>query len=150
LEGLIIPAYHIAASAGAGAGVYFLSRSIPASILLFITGVFIDLDHFPDYFREAGLNLDLKRFYCMCNNNILKKAAVYLHSLEALLVFSAFMIFGPAQEWWVKGIFIGFAVHMLMDVFSNISNPLAYFLAYRISIGFDTGKIWGPVKNQKS
>jgi hypothetical protein len=46
----------------------------------------------------------------------------------------------------MTGMLIGFIQHMFLDFINNIKNPLAYFLWYRISVKFDTRKIWGLPK----
>jgi len=68
------PAGHCAASAGFAAAVYGATASLSLAVINFLAGIFIDLDHVPEFlvdtrFKESPLNMfkkegiDTKRFF---------------------------------------------------------------------------------------
>src|ERR1019366_3601947 len=79
-----------------------------------VMGVFIDLDHFPDYWRENGWELDLPPFFDFFSRYQAKKLVVALHAWEwiALAAAGAFA-FGVAS--WVGWGIAGWLLHLILD-----------------------------------
>jgi len=111
-------------------------RLILASILF---GIFIDLDHFIDFFLNYGLSLNLSNFFAGNYFDESGKIYVLFHGWEFL------------PFYWLAGKFIGkklkikglgwaislsIAGHLVFDSFAYSHHPLAYFFIYRFINGF--------------
>lgn len=99
----------------------------------FLTGVFIDTDHFLDYYLSKGFSTKFKivDFYNVCMNYEFTKLYVFLHSFELLLILWIIAIAYPANLiWW--GIVIGASQHLIFDVAINLIKPLGYSFAFRL------------------
>lgn len=134
-------ASHIAVSFSVSAVLYLVFRSHLLALSSFIFGIFIDLDHFFEYFLECGFNLDVKNFFLLAENYKFKRTFLLLHSWELFLLFSALVFLSPASE-ILFGIFTGYAFHLVFDQFGNLSRPLSYSFIYRWKKDFLTEKIW--------
>ena len=44
------PSYHVLVSAGVSAGYWYYFKSWPAALACFLSGIFIDIDHYLDYY----------------------------------------------------------------------------------------------------
>lgn len=132
---------HIVISFSVSVFLYAVFRSYILAAASFIFGIFIDLDHFFEYFMEYGLNLDIKKFFQVAENYGFKKTFLFLHSWEIFLIFSAVVFASFASE-ILFGIFVSYAFHLIFDQFGNLSKPLSYSLIYRWKNDFLTEKIW--------
>jgi hypothetical protein len=105
-------------------------------------GIFVDLDHFHDYWRETGWNLDLKRFFAYFPGAKPKQLVLLLHSWEWMLLVPAALWLGGASSWlfWA---WAGWLQHLILDQRFNYLNPKTYFFYYRWSHGFSARKIYG-------
>ena len=125
---------HIVASVVVSAGVYAATRSKAMTIVSFLTGIFLDIDHVSDYWIEYPFSFDLPHFfetYEVCN---VKKNYIWFHCIELLLPLTLISYFTRSAI--VIGISMGFAQHMLFDSIFNHIYPTSYFLYYRWSKGF--------------
>ena len=131
------PAFHAAASF-AIAGTLYLYTAAGASC--FIAGVFIDLDHIPDYILQGGLKNTsrgqaLKDFFSSRGDRLY----LVLHSYELLFIL---LLAGRISGWSMimLGTAAGAASHMVIDQVSNGIKynlaPLFYFLTLRAMKGF--------------
>ncbi|PIU83611.1 MAG: hypothetical protein COS68_03135 [Elusimicrobia bacterium CG06_land_8_20_14_3_00_38_11] len=132
---------HIAISFSVSLGLYLIFHSYLLALSSFIYGIFIDLDHFFEYFKECGFNLNVKKFFQLGENYGFKKTFLFLHSWEIFLLFSAVVFVSSVSE-ILFGVFIGYAFHLIFDQFGNLSKPLSYFFIYRWKNDFLTEKIW--------
>lgn len=130
---------HLAASSVISTGVFYFSNSWAAAIASFITGIFIDVDHFLDYFLHCGINFDIKKFYNVCIDISTRKVIIFLHSYELLALFWIIIyIFNLGFIW--KGMAIGYAQHILFDQIVNSRSKihkLGYFFVYRCKKNFE-------------
>ena len=63
------------------------------------------------------------------------KIFLIFHSYELMAVFWAVILyFHPSVVWF--GLAFGMSVHLLLDQIFNPIYPLAYFLVYRMKLGF--------------
>lgn len=131
---------HVIISAAAGAGVYAATRSWEITAGTFIMGVFIDLDHIIDYWREHPFRMDLVHFFATCEEYRLNRAMLFLHSLELAvpLALLAYFVRSP----WITGFLIGWSVHMIFDYLGNKTNNMTYFFIFRWSVGFDMHRVF--------
>ena len=132
--------YHIAISAPVSLGLYLYFKSLAAAVGCFMAGVFVDLDHLPDYLVYCGFKLTgLKEFFQACHSIKLSKLYLVLHSYEIIPIL---ILIGHYTNWnnLTVGIFTGFVLHLTLDQFSNrmkyACRPLFYFFTYRLIKGF--------------
>ena len=105
-------------------------------IILFLTGVLIDLDHLVDYCLARGLTLKLRTIYAACADLSLPKLYIFLHSYELLLLFWLAIYAFSLDKLWVAAA-IGLTQHVIFDQITNPVNGLGYFLSYRFARNFD-------------
>lgn len=115
---------------------FWITNSKGLAIASFIAGIFIDVDHFLDYYLNKGFSLDIIDFYRTCVNRKLTKIYIFFHSLELLIFFWLIAILYPSNLiWW--GITIGVSQHLIFDGLVNELAPAGYFFAYRLIKKFD-------------
>ncbi|MBN1385343.1 MAG: hypothetical protein JW983_10720, partial [Elusimicrobia bacterium] len=124
------PIPHIVISFSVSAVLYTIFRSYILALTAFLFGIFIDIDHLLDYFREQGFNLDVRNFFYFFTEFQYRKAVIFLHSWELFLIYSLLVFLVPANE-VMFGIFIGYSVHLIADHLGNPVSPLGYFFVYR-------------------
>lgn len=128
------PAKHALISAVVALACLVSTNSWIFSILTFLSGFVIDIDHLFDYF-QSGNKLNLKE---LLGSSYFKKSGkmyVVLHSYE--LLFPLFVIaftFGGLQ----LGVWMGlsFILHLISDQLSYSTHPLAYFITFRAMKNF--------------
>lgn len=131
---------HTAASAAISAGVYAATGSWKMAAGCFLAGIFIDFDHLIDYWREHPLSTDIGHFFTTCDDYQLKKAYLYIHSLELALPFAllAWLTRCP----WIIGFVIGWSQHMLFDYLGNKTGWKTYFFTHRLLVGFEIDRVF--------
>jgi len=112
-----------------------------AALIAFLVGIFLDIDHWFDYFAWFGLKINLRDFF---------NVASYIHpSGKVFIPFHAW-------EWLIPLFFVGkllgrklkirnlewvivsaFTLHLIWDQISVSPHPLGYFFFYRLTHGFD-------------
>jgi len=135
------PSGHIVISAILSSAFLYATKSLPAAIISFFSGILIDLDHFADYFIFRGkINLNIKDFYRAITKLELKKYYLILHSLELILILWLIVLTAKYNILLVAFIF-GFTQHIILDLVFNSSamlHPrLFYFLSYRLCKKFE-------------
>lgn len=119
---------------------YLCLKSLAGAIGCFTVGVFIDLDHFHDYFMHSRSRaINLKQFFDVCHNMKLSKLYLVFHSYEIIpLLFLAGVLTG--WNGLTIGMTTGFILHLLLDELINkkkyAGKPLFYFFTYRLIKGF--------------
>jgi hypothetical protein len=133
--------HHIIISVSIGIALYAIFRSAALSISAMVTGIFIDLDHVFDYFREYGLRLDLKHFFYVFYETLFKRIVLPLHSWELVIILG---IMAAMLDWnpIVTGTVIGAGGHLIADQIYNKGNLFAYLFLYRVIHNFKTSKIF--------
>ena len=131
---------HITTSIILSAILYLIFKSIPMSISAFLSGVLIDLDHVLECYMNFGPRFNMFNTIKVCESCQLKKAHLFLHSYELLLIL-AFVIYWQnlGQIWY--GIAIGLTMHILLDMMFNCLYPNSLFFVKRWKVGFDALKI---------
>ena len=133
---------------GAGA-VYLLTRSLPAAGAFFFAGVFIDLDHFFEYFHRFGFRgISVKKFFRAAHRHEYRQYFLFLHSYEL-----AFGLWMAAFFWirmdWALAFAAGFTIHLFADQIYNPCAPYTYFLGFRIRHKFDGDILFPPELRRK-
>jgi hypothetical protein len=131
------PVKHIAASGVTSLVFYFLTRSWIASLVCFLSGIFIDIDHLFDYYRDKKkMCWSLRTLDHYCFHEREGKIYLVFHSYELLavlwIVLAVLLHFQPLAF----GLIFGMTVHVLFDQFTNPTYPLAYFWFCRRKFGF--------------
>ena len=133
----MLPLAHAGASGVISILVWVYFKSAGYAAISFIAGVFIDLDHLIDYYLNHPFTARIKEIYATCAAMRLKKIYIVLHSYELIiLLWISIFAFGLGNFW--KAIAIGMTQHIIFDQITNPINTYGYFLAYRITKGFNT------------
>jgi hypothetical protein len=139
---------HLATSTIVSTFFYFVTKSFTVAVVSFLSGIFIDLDHLIDYFYTEGkIRIDIKDFFYKCENFKLKKAFLFLHSYE-IIVLLVVLNFLFSESKFILGFTIGYMTHLLLDISYNFSLNILrgkdkyflYFLTYRILKKFELKK----------
>ncbi|MEA3489335.1 MAG: hypothetical protein U9R44_03205 [Candidatus Omnitrophota bacterium] len=118
---------------------WWLTRGWVWPLLAVVGGVFIDLDHFIDYFLYFGAKFDLRDFFTR-GYKVSGKTYVFLHSWELVALMWLFSI----AVLWITPLAAGMTVHLLTDyLFSSRSNALVLSLVYRWYHKFESVKDHG-------
>lgn len=125
------PLGHLALATVSSGVLYAASGDPAAAAACFLAGVFIDLDHFPEYFWFVGLKLDIADFQRACEEARFPKTLLILHSWELLaLGWVAALGFLPGLV--PEALLLGLTLHMVGDQLFNDCYPGCYFLSYRL------------------
>lgn len=119
----------------------FFTNSAYIAVVTLLSGVFIDLDHWFDYFVHAGkIKIDVKDFFDKCNNTEFNRYFLFLHSYEfiVVLLIMAFV----CKTAILIGLSLGFGSHMLVDTLNWPKGAICYSLIYRIAVRFEGEKIF--------
>jgi len=132
------PEYHVAISLALSLIFYLITHSLFGSIACLLTGIFIDLDHFLDFWfiGERKISLNIKKFFEYFYNHKYKKAVILFHSIELIpiIILLGNFLFSKIVTY---GILFGFISHILTDYVGNGVKPLTYFFIYRLYKKFD-------------
>lgn len=127
--------YHTAVSLSAGAGLYIYTGSPVIALYSVIAGIFLDIDHVPDFILQAGVqNRTPKEAWEAFHSARLPELYLGLHSYEFLFVL---FLAGELAGWneIMLGLAAGTLLHMALDQFSNSFKyglkPYFYFLTAR-------------------
>ncbi len=127
--------YHAAISLSAGAALYLYTSSAVIAAYSVIAGIFLDIDHVPDFILQAGIkNRSPKQAWRAFLSARLPELYLVLHSYELLiLIFIAGRLSGWNER--MLGLAAGALLHMVLDQFSNTFKyglkPYFYFLTAR-------------------
>ncbi|MBP7652673.1 hypothetical protein KA977_04580 [Candidatus Dependentiae bacterium] len=116
---------------------YYFTFDQNIAFTALLSHIFIDLDHFPDYFIHCfnkKEKISLKNFFKVCYNCELGKIFLILHSYELFFVLCVISFFIANEI--IFGIIIGGLSHLFLDTIFNNCNRLAYFFGYRFLNNF--------------
>lgn len=132
------PAQHVVISSGVGLVLAWWIQSAAAGLACFLSGVFIDIDHYLDFYLEKKkIPFRYKELTDFCNRDNKDRGRLRLifHSYEFLVVLWLAVSYWHLNELWL-GFAVGLSQHLVCDQLTNPFRPLAYFLAYRLKYGF--------------
>lgn len=142
--------HHVAVSAGISLGLQAAMHSWPAALGCFLSGIFIDIDHYLDYY------LLKKKFPCQFNDLVdfcfdvkISKHYLFFHAYEYLFVLWFAVFFFHLGKVWL-GVTVGLTVHIVLDQWTNPIKPLFYFLTFRIKNQFEKTKILSEIYFQST
>ena len=133
---------HLIASTVFSSGIYFITKSPVITASSFFVGIFLDLDHLIDYWRQHPGSIDVKHFMETCEKYRLKIITLIFHSYELLLIIAVLVFLTKSK--FLFGISLGFAQHILLDTIGNDVNPnySSYFFIHRWRSGFKHSEIF--------
>ena len=115
-------------------------RDFRLILVVFLFGIFIDIDHWFDYFVWFGSKINLSNFFHVASY-VHQSGKVYIpfHGWEFIIIFwlvgrwlgKIFKIKG--MEWAIT---ISYLAHLLWDNFSFTHHPLAYSFLFRLINNF--------------
>lgn len=137
--------HHVAFSTAISLFLYMIFKSWYLSMACFLSGIFIDLDHFIDYFREQGVSLDIKKFFRICENGQFDRVILIFHGWEWILLCA---VIGWSSGWTplATGVIIGLGHHMILDAFYNRTSIRTYSIIWRWSKGFEFDTVFSSIK----
>lgn len=134
--------HHTALSLAGSGVVYYFSRSFSAALAFFLAGIFIDLDHFLEYFYFFGFrDFSVRRFFRAADEHVYQKFFLFLHSYELALLFWVLSL-AVIREPWAWGFSLGFTLHIVADHIYNPCVPASYFFSFRLRHRFEGERIF--------
>ncbi|MEA1926868.1 MAG: hypothetical protein U9N73_01575 [Candidatus Auribacterota bacterium] len=140
--------HHTALSLFSSIILYFFTRSFSAAAACFLSGIFIDLDHFFEYFYAFGFrDISLRKFFQAADDHAYQKFFLFLHSYE-LVAISWLLTFTLIPYPWMLGLSIGITLHIIADQIYNPCDYRTYFLSFRILHRFEGDRLF-PLELQE-
>ena len=119
--------FHLFSAFLLSAWIYSITGNIFYVFICILGTIFIDLDHFIDYFLHFKSGFRIGEFL-KCNYLHSGKVYLFFHAWEInLVVLLASIIFNSTA---LLILFISLSTHLLIDSLQR-SNPFTYFLLYR-------------------
>jgi hypothetical protein len=117
---------------------YSIWPSFSAVGLFYIVTYFIDADHLFDYSQYYGFSFNFKKFLSGTYFDLSKKAYVFFHAWEWVVIL---LYFASAAGWqsWFTAVSLGIFTHLVYDTLSYKSGVLHFSIIYRCSKGFRLG-----------
>ena len=133
---------HAALAAPVSAAILLSGAGWAAAGAYAVGAVLIDLDHFVDYWRETGFNLDIPRFLPWFEDRGPVRLWVGFHAWEWALALLAAAL-GAGLPAWTSALAAGMLTHLLLDQRYNGLKPLSYFFFWRWRLGFRIEPLYG-------
>ena len=134
--------HHTVFSVAIAGVLYTIFKSSGLAIACLISGIFIDLDHIPDYIREHGSPFKIRNFFQVCYKCRFNRIILFLHGWEWLLL-SCIVAWLTNWNPWTTGLFIGLSQHMILDAIYNSPGVWTYSLLWRWKNSFDFETTFG-------
>jgi len=129
--------YHLILSSIVSFIFFLLTKSVYGSVACFLVGIFIDLDHWIDFWIfKKKIVLSANDFFKHFREKKYTRAYIFFHSIELLPVILVLgnLILGKIITY---GIALGFVSHIIADYIGNGRDLFDYFFVYRIYKRFD-------------
>jgi len=135
------PDQHVTISVGSGVILGMLARSWVAGVSCCAVGIFVDLDHFLDFWLNRGFRLSIKEFLEFIYHGTSRKFFDLLHGYEYIPLL-CWLAFQPGFRNLGLGMTVGYVLHILGDqFFNNHLNRWTYFISYRIFHRFESSRV---------
>jgi membrane-bound metal-dependent hydrolase YbcI (DUF457 family) len=132
---------HVVVSAASGVALGFGLSSFSAAAACVLVGVFVDLDHYLDFWMNRGFRLNPREFFDFCYYGTSPTFVALLHGWEYVPLLAGATVMSAWRPELV-GALVGYALHLLGDqLFNRHLHRWTYFISYRIYHGFDSGSI---------
>jgi hypothetical protein len=133
--------HHTAVSLSISGILYLIFKSWELSIVSFLSGILIDLDHIFDVVREHGWSIKIADFFRICHKGQFNRIFLLLHGWEWIALLGTASWFSRWNP-WITGVFIGFTQHMILDNLHNGTNIWCYSILWRWKKDFDFNTIF--------
>ena len=138
---------HIIFTAPAAVSLYGMTGSWLGVIGIFISGIFIDIDHFLDYWYDRGMNLNIAKFFEYANTGASSRFFIISHSYELLpLLFMGTRLL--SLHYLFVGLIAGMVIHLILDYINILVNFkykwqsfIIFSFIFRALAGFRRDKI---------
>lgn len=119
-------------------GIIFITfHDLNLAVSAFLSGIFIDLDHWIDYFIVYKFSFKLKKFFISYQCVDSGKVYVFLHSWELVFLILIAGFFTGLTK-FAAAVVLGMSLHLLVDQVLNFKKePFFYFLTYRFMKNFN-------------
>jgi hypothetical protein len=125
----------------AGSGAWYWATGDPVAAAAFsATGIFVDLDHWPDYWRDRGARFHLQEFWDHFGRNRPPKLWLVGHGWEWVPALALLAWWSGAR--WLWGAAAGLLLHLILDQAVNGFRTFGYSILYRASVGWDSDRIF--------
>ena len=137
------PIWHILSSLVLGVIIFFFTREIIASLIAFLAGVFIDLDHLIDFWASEPENaFSVKQFFYM-DKHLKSKGDhytfIFFHAWEWVIILVILTLY-YSNIYFVSFV-LAVALHLALDSINNHffeeENQLVYSIIFRAFHKFD-------------
>lgn len=134
------PLHHLLSSLCLAFVFFIFTHSITASLIAFLAGIFIDLDHLIDYWVLKPARPFSVRDFLDAEKYEEQKKWIFLfsHSWELVLMLAVLTVF--FKNILLFALVFSVALHLISDTYNlkkeNILTPLSYFLLLRAFRGF--------------
>lgn len=140
------PVHHVLISTGVSALFWSAFKSVPATAVCFLSGIFIDIDHHLDYWfvrKKFPWNYGKMKDYFFSQKYRGGPLYLIFHAYEWLILLWGFIFIGQPGIFW-QGLGVGLTTHMIADLIYNPIKPYGYFITYRFLRHFNSERILKP------
>lgn len=136
------PVGHIITSTFYSIGVLGLTKSFLYFWISILVGVLVDIDHIFDFFlQRRKIILNKKELYKSFEDEPLKKAYIFFHSIEFLPVFWILISYFSTKQ-LATIIVLSMVQHIIVDIFTNPTRPTTYLFIYRFIKKFELRRLF--------
>ncbi|MEE8382625.1 MAG: hypothetical protein V3R78_12210 [Thermodesulfobacteriota bacterium] len=100
----------------------------------------IDIDHFFEYIKDVGWNLNTKQFFKFCYEIKYERLYLLFHAYEYLFLIAIVIVISDFNH-LVIAAGIGYTQHLIFDQVSNPVKPMTYFISYRLKNRFSKQRL---------
>ena len=133
---------HSALSGIGSAAIVTTGGDIESAAAFFVMGVFIDIDHVPDYWRDTGINFRVREFLSFFASYKATRLWLPLHGWEWPAMGFVTALQKGSPDWVLWGL-AGWSFHLVLDQIFNGLHPLGYFFSFRAAKAFDSVALTG-------
>ena len=138
---------HLAVSVSIAAVFWYMTRSFSASLVSFLSGTLIDIDHALEYVIHFGTRgISFRNICVACEQtpkqdgpHAFRKLYLVLHMFElAFLLWGMYIFIGNIH---ILAAAVGYSAHILMDSLGNPIPVSAYIFTRRAAKGFVSSRL---------
>ncbi len=122
------PLFHFVTSSILAVVIFLITRSLSASLLVVLVGVFIDLDHLIDFWAMKPKNPFSVRDFLDCEkyNEQRKYIFIFAHAWEWVI---ALLVLGYLLAWplLLTALTLTITLHLLLDIYNVITKAVPWW-----------------------
>ena len=137
------PFRHLAYSAAAAGALYIHFRNLKMPVACMAAGVLVDMDHLIEYASYCKGKWDWNEFASGSYFNTKGTVKVIFHSWEAAIILWSMILLNDRlrKSGELRGIAVGYTLHLFLDQIGNNLNHLGYFVGYRRMVEWQQEKL---------